>query len=92
VLVTYDDDFLRHDALDCLGVLFQPDDRTPLLKTANIIDSVSRYVCRKINDVANATLDMVTAVRMDEETKSKLEELQAEIKLTLMGRGLLVKS
>lgn len=36
---------------------------------------------RKINMVEFATIDMATAVKMDEETKSKLEELQAEIKL-----------
>lgn len=33
-----------HDALDRVGVLFQPDDRTPPFETANIIDALATYV------------------------------------------------
>lgn len=44
ILVTYDDDFLDHDALERVGVLFQPDDRTPPFETANVIDAVSSHV------------------------------------------------
>lgn len=44
VLVTYDDDFLGHEALNRIGVLFQPDDRTPPFETANIIDAISQHV------------------------------------------------
>ena len=45
LVVTYDDDFLaHHDALGRLGVLFQPDDRTPPFETANRIDAVAEYV------------------------------------------------
>jgi len=51
-------------------------DRRPALSRV-----VLRRVCRKVNYVPDATPDMSTAVKMDEETKSKLEELQAEIKL-----------
>lgn len=35
----------------------------------------------KVNAVADATENMATAVKMDEETKSHLEELQAEVRL-----------
>jgi hypothetical protein len=45
VLVTYDDDFLsKHEALDRIGVLFQPDDRTPPFETANVVDAVADHV------------------------------------------------
>ena len=44
LLVTYDDDFLTHEALDRIGVLFQPDDRTPPFETANVIDAVVDHV------------------------------------------------
>lgn len=45
LVVTYDDDFLtNHDAIDRIGVLFQPDNRTPPFRTANTIDAVAGYV------------------------------------------------
>jgi uncharacterized protein with PIN domain len=45
LLVTYDDDFLAgHDALGRIGVLFQPDDRTPPFETATIIDAIADHV------------------------------------------------
>jgi len=45
LLVTYDDDFLAgHDALDRIGVLFQPEDRTPPFETANVVDAIAAHV------------------------------------------------
>lgn len=45
LVVTYDDDFLaNHDTLDRIGVLFQPEDRTPPFETANRIDAVAEHV------------------------------------------------
>jgi hypothetical protein len=45
LLVTYDDDFLgNYDALERIGVLFQPEDRTPPFETANVIDAIENHV------------------------------------------------
>jgi len=44
LVVTYDDDFLTGEALARVGVLFQPDDRTPPFETANIIDTIATHV------------------------------------------------
>lgn len=44
LLVTYDDDFLAGEPLDRIGVLFQPDDRTPPFETANVVDAIATHV------------------------------------------------
>lgn len=45
LVVTYDDDFLLNSGtLSRVGVLYQPDDRTPPFETANIINAIDRYV------------------------------------------------
>ncbi len=45
LVVTYDDDFLLdRGMLSRVGVLYQPDDRTPPFETANIIDAINIHV------------------------------------------------
>jgi hypothetical protein len=45
LLVTCDDDFLsNHNALDRIGVLFQPNDRMASFRVANTIDAVAEHV------------------------------------------------
>lgn len=45
LLVTYDDDFLsEHDAVERVGVLFQPNERTSVFDTANIVNQIAKHV------------------------------------------------
>ena len=45
LLVTCDDDFLTHDdALDRIGVLFQPNDQMSSFRVANAVDAVADHV------------------------------------------------
>ncbi len=45
LLVTYDSDFLTDTAAQRkIGVLYQPDDRTPPFETAKVIDAVEEHL------------------------------------------------
>jgi len=62
LLVTYDDEVLgTHDALDRIGVLFQPSDRTPPFETANIVDAVDDYINQQQIVEAGRPVHLTTA-------------------------------